>query len=86
MLSSTEMNRRANAFVAKWKNETRENSEAQSWWNDFFGIFGVDRYSTATFERWARRASTSNQGRIDVFMPSMMIAEYKSFGTPNGQA
>lgn len=80
VLSSTEMTRRAQAFVAKWKNEGRENAEAQSWWNDFFNVFGVDRYSTATFERWARRASTGQQGRIDVFMPGVMIAEHKSLG------
>ena len=80
MLSSTEMTRRAQTFVAKWKNEARENAEAQSWWNDFFNVFGVDRYSTATFERWAKRASTGQQGRIDVFVPGVMIAEHKSLG------
>lgn len=85
-LSTTEISRRASAFVAKWKNETRENAEAQTWWNEFFGIFGVDRYSTATFERWARRASTGNQGRIDVFMPGVMIAEHKSLGKDGGKA
>jgi hypothetical protein len=80
MLSSTEMTARAQRFVAKWKAEARENAEAQSWWNDFFEVFGVDRYSTATFERWARRASTGQQGRIDVFVPGLMIAEHKSLG------
>lgn len=80
MLSSTEMTTRAQRFVAKWKAEARENAEAQSWWNDFFDVFGVDRYSTATFERWARRASTGQQGRIDVFVPGLMIAEHKSLG------
>lgn len=85
-LSTTELNRRATAFVAKWKNETRENAESQTWWNEFFGIFGIDRYSAATFERWARRASTGNQGRIDVFMPGVMIAEHKSLGKDGGKA
>lgn len=80
MLSSTEITTRAQRFTAKWKNEAHENAEAQSWWNDFFQVFGVDRYSTATFERWARRASTGQKGRIDVFVPGLMIAEHKSLG------
>jgi hypothetical protein len=80
VLSSTEITARAQRFTAKWKNEGHENAEAQSWWNDFFEVFGVDRYSTATFERWARRASTGHNGRIDVFVPGLMIAEHKSLG------
>ena len=80
VLSSTEMTRRAQTFVAKYKGEVSERAASQTWWNDFFTIFGVDRYSTATFERRARRASTGNLGAIDVFMPGVMIAEQKSFG------
>lgn len=80
------MSQRASAFVAKWKYESREHAESQTWWNDFFAIFGVDRYSTAVFERWARRASTGHQGRIDVFMPGVMIAEHKSLGKDGGRA
>ena len=80
------MSQRASAFVAKWKYESREHAESQTWWNEFFAIFGVDRYSTAVFERWARRASTGHQGRIDVFMPGVMIAEHKSLGKDGGKA
>jgi hypothetical protein len=80
VLSSTEITKRAQQFAAKWKGASQENAEAQSWWNDFFAVFGVDRYSTATFERWARRASTGRRGRIDVFVPGLMIAEHKSLG------
>ena len=85
-LSTTEMNTRASAFVAKWRYESREHAESQTWWNEFFAIFGVDRYSTAVFERWAKRASTGHQGRIDVFMPGVMIAEHKSLGKDGGKA
>lgn len=80
------MNSRASAFVAKWRYESREHAESQSWWNDLFEVFGVDRFSTAVFERWARRASTGNKGRIDVFMPGVMIAEHKSLGKDGGKA
>lgn len=84
-LSLREMQSRARKFVADWQGETRENAEAQSWWNDFFDIFGVARREVASYERWAKRASTGRQGRIDVFMPSVMIAEHKSLGKDAGR-
>ena len=85
-LSRTEMQNRARKFASDWKDESRENAEAQSWWNDFFNIFGVERRQVATFERWATRASTGNKGRIDVFMPRVMIVEHKSLGKDQGNA
>jgi len=84
-LSLREMQNRARKFVADWQGETRENAESQSWWNDFFDIFGVARREVASYERWAKRASTGRQGRIDVFMPGVMIAEHKSLGKDEGR-
>jgi len=84
-LSLTEMQNRARKFVADWTGESQENAEAQTWWNDFFRIFGVERRRYAAFERWATRASTGNKGRIDVFMPHVMIAEHKSLGKDQGK-
>ncbi|MFB9960878.1 DNA methyltransferase [Agromyces bracchium] len=78
------MQARARAFVAAWSGESRERAEAQSWWNEFFGIFGVERRRLAIFERRARRASTGGDGSIDVFMPGVMIAEHKSLGKDGG--
>ncbi len=87
-ITSAELNRGANAFVARWKdkNVQKESAEAQTWWNEFFEIFGLDRRSLAAYERRARRASTGKIGRIDVFYPSVMIAEHKSFGKDGGAA
>lgn len=41
---------RALYFSKKWKDATDEFSEAQSFLNDFFWVFGVDRKRVATFE------------------------------------
>jgi hypothetical protein len=87
VISSTEMTKRAQTFVARWKkDEGKEQGSSQSFWNDLFDVFGVDRFSTAVFERRARRASTGSDGRIDVFMPGVMIAEQKSLGRNLDQA
>lgn len=79
------MQNRARKFVADWNGESRERAEAQSWWNAFFEIFGVERRRLAIFERRARRASTGGDGNIDVFMPGVMIAEHKSLGKDAGK-
>lgn len=80
VLSTTEMTRRAQKFVAEWKGAVQENADAQSWWNDLFTVFGLDRRTVAVFEQRAKRASTGERGRIDIFMPGVMIGEAKSLG------
>lgn len=79
-LSLNEIRARIDAFVTEWRDETSENSESQSFWNEFFNCFGINRRRVASYEKWATRASTGNRGRIDVFWPSVLIAEQKSAG------
>jgi hypothetical protein len=79
---------RANAacFAARWGDVTDENAEAQSYWNEFLAIFGVDRKRVATFEARAKRTSTGGRGRIDLFWPGTLVAEHKSAGKDLEQA
>lgn len=80
VLSKLEMERRAGAFAARFASDRSEASESQTWWNEFFDIFGLDRRQVALFQRAATRASTGNVGAIDVFMPGVFIGEHKSLG------
>lgn len=86
MITTAELNRLANAFVAKHKGDKSECADSHTWWNEFFDIFGVDRHAEVLYERRARRASTGSLGSIDVFYPGVMIAEQKSFGKDGGKA
>lgn len=79
-LSLIEVRSRVDEFVAEWRDETSENSESQSFWNDFFSCFGINRRRVVSYEKWATRASTGGKGRIDVFWPGVLIAEQKSLG------
>ena len=79
-LSLNEIRDRARAFAREWAGETSERAEAQSFWNGFFEVFGVNRRRVAVFEQKAARFSGSRQGRIDVFWPGVMLAEHKSAG------
>ena len=79
-LSLNEIRDRARAFSREWDGETSERAEAQSFWNDFFHVFGKKRRSVAVYEQKARRFAGKAQGRIDLFWPGVMLAEHKSAG------
>ena len=79
-LSWNEIRSRAYAFVDEWQGEGRERAEKDSFWNDFFNIFGISRRRVAVFEQLAQRHSTGNTGFMDVFWPGYLAAEHKSAG------
>jgi len=68
-------------FVRRFEDETDENAEAQSFWTEFLGMFGIDRKRVnAIFEDRAHRADTGGRGRIDMFWPGQIAVEHKSKG------
>jgi hypothetical protein len=79
-LSRNEMRARAVTFAARWKDESSEKSESQTFWTEFLDIYGVDRKRVAAFEQLAKRTSTGNYGFIDLYWPGVLIAEQKSAG------
>ncbi len=73
---------RANAqrFAKEWADATSERAEAQSFWNAFFAVFGVQRRRVAVYEKTVSRLKRGGLGRIDVFWPGLLLAEHKSAG------
>ena len=67
------------AFVKEWRNETREEAEAKSFWDAFFAIFGVNRKSVAAFEHAVERTDNT-KGFIDLFWKGVLLVEHKSRG------
>ena len=43
MLTISDMRGRARAFVNEWEGETHEAAERQTFWNEWFEIFGIRR-------------------------------------------
>lgn len=78
-LTLNEIRNRAHIFANRWKAESSERAEAQSFWNELLDVFGVDRRQVASYEKSVRRLG-SNPGRIDLFWPSLLLAEHKSAG------
>ncbi len=78
-LSWNEIKSRAVQFSKEWDAEKREDAEAQSFWNDFFDVFGVRRRTVATFEEKVRNIK-GRFGFIDLFWSGKLLAEHKSHG------
>ena len=78
-ISLNEIRSRALQFSNEWKNESRERAEAQTFWNQFFEVFGVSRRRVATFEEPA--VKTDGQGGfIDMLWKGICLVEHKSKG------
>lgn len=74
-----EIRERARAFSHKWKDEMSESAEAQSYWNDFFDVFGISRKRVATFERAVLKQGGAH-GFIDMLWKGILLVEHKSGG------
>jgi len=82
-LSWNEIRDRAIAFSKEWENEESERAEAQSFWNGFFEIFGINRRRVAVFEKQielSRAKRKLKSGRIDAFWKGVLLIEHKSAG------
>jgi len=56
-LSWNEIRHRAIAFSKDWTGVKRESSEIQTFWNEFFNVFGVRRRTEASFEEPVKKLS-----------------------------
>lgn len=78
-LSWNEIKDRALKFTNEWEGETRERAEKDTFWNDFFHIFGITRRRLATFEEPVKKLN-NKQGFIDLFWKGTLLVEHKSKG------
>jgi len=75
MLSWNEVRDNAIAFSRSWSDATRERADAQTFWNEFFAIFGRDRRTVASFEV----AVCNIQGQynfINLYWSGMLLVEH----------
>ncbi len=82
-LSWNEIRNRAHEFSRRWVAETSERAEAQSFWTEFFAVFGIDRKRVAVFEKQVevtRAGQKLKHGRIDAFWKGQLLIEHKSAG------
>ncbi|HLF12452.1 MAG TPA: DNA methyltransferase, partial [Gammaproteobacteria bacterium] len=79
MLSTNEVRARAARFADEWKDAEYEKGETQSFYNDFFEVFGVKRRQVARFEEPVRLLG-DRRGFLDLFWKGVLLVEQKSAG------
>ena len=63
--STNEIRIRAAQFAEDWNGATREKSESQTFWNEFFEIFGIKRRNVAKYEEQVIKLN-DNEGKLEI--------------------
>ncbi|MCY3022321.1 MAG: class I SAM-dependent DNA methyltransferase [Planctomycetota bacterium] len=78
-LSWNEVRDRAVAFSRSWAAATSEHADKQSFWNDFFAVFGRERRTVGSFEV-AVKNIRGKYSFIDLLWTGVLLVEHKSAG------
>lgn len=73
-ISYRDVKDRAHKFVIEFADANKENADSQTFLNDLFDVFGVNRRRVASFER------KSGSGRVDLLWSGLLLVEMKSTG------
>jgi hypothetical protein len=84
-ISWNEIRQNAIGFARDWAGARRETADKQTFWNEFFAVFGIRRRTVAAFEEPVRRIS-GEYGYIDLLWRGMLLVEHKSRGGDLGKA
>ena len=78
-LSWNEIRDRALAFSNEWGEASSEAAESQTFWNEFFHIFGITLRRVAAFENAVTKLD-GRTGNIDLLWKGTLLVEHKSRG------
>ncbi len=84
-LSWNEVRDRAIRFSRDWSDATSERADKQTFYNEFFDVFGIRRASVAAFETNVRNLQ-GHFNAIDMLWRGKLIVEHKSRGASLEQA
>jgi hypothetical protein len=70
---------RAAKFAADWKDAHYERGESQTFYNEFFELFGITRRRVASFEHGVDLPD-KKRGFLDLFWKGKLLIEQKSAG------
>ena len=83
-LSQKEIRDNALQFSHDWADGSRERAESQTFWNEFFQIFGIERRRVATFEEPVKKLA-DKRGSIDLFWKGTLVVEHKVSRNPENR-
>src|SRR5437870_9611920 len=78
-ISWNEIRTGALTFSQEWQSARREAADKQTFYNEFFAIFGIKRQRIASFEAAVKKL-TKKTGFIDLLWKGMLLVEHKSAG------
>ncbi len=78
-LSWNEIKGRAITFAKEWGDASDERAQAQSFWIEFFAVFGISSRRVSSFEHAVKKHG-GGQGFVDLFWPGVLLIEHKSRG------
>ncbi|MCP9231430.1 N-6 DNA methylase [Mesorhizobium sp. LMG 17147] len=78
-LSWNEVRIRASVFAKENADSHYEKGETQTFYNEFFEVFGVKRKRVAVYEKQVKKLDDKT-GFIDLFWPGQLVIEQKSAG------
>ena len=84
-ISWNEIRHNAIKFSRDWTGAKSERAEKQTFWNEFFQVFGVSRRAVASFEEPVKKIC-GDYGYIDLFWAAIVLVEHKSAGKDLGKA
>ena len=76
-LSWNEIQDRAARFAAEWADTSYEKGESQTFYNEFFDVFGVSRRRVAAFEKQVKNLTHVTQ-YVDLFWKGVLLVERKN--------
>ena len=75
----SEVRDRAIELSRRWADATREAADSQTFWNEFFAMFGRDRRTVASFQVGVRNLQ-GQYNFIDLLWRGMLLVEHKTAG------
>jgi len=78
-LSWNQIKLNAATFAEEWKDASYERGETQTFYNEFFEMFGVKRRKVASFEEPIKKLG-DRRGFLDLFWKGVLLVEQKSAG------
>lgn len=79
-LSWNEIRAKAARFADDWRGRGYERGDTQTFYNEFFEVFGLSRKRVAGYEQAVKGLADGKSGFLDLFWKGVLLVEQKSAG------
>ena len=79
-LSWNEIRAKAARFAEEWRGKGYERGDTQTFYNEFFEVFGLSRKRVAGYELAVKGLADGKSGFLDLFWKGVLLVEQKSAG------